>query len=117
MIVPALAVLHNGLDREAGHHRRYSRASLSRAMRAAGWELEDARYINLPGIPGWLVAGWLSRVSRTGTHLDAPSTNWLLRLYDRFFVGLSRFTDPACANFAGLSVLAVGRKAKGSPSP
>jgi SAM-dependent methyltransferase len=113
VIVPALPALHNGLDREAGHHRRYTRASLSRAMRAAGWELEFARYINLPGVPGWTVAGWLSRASRKGTHLDAPSTNWLLRFYDRFFVGLSRLTDLVCANVAGLSVLAVGRKAGG----
>jgi SAM-dependent methyltransferase len=110
VIVPALAALYNGLDREAGHQRRYSRASLSRALGAAGWELVTARYINLPGIPGWLAAGWLSRASRSATELNAPSTNWLLRFYDRFFVGLSRLTDPLAARVAGLSVLAVARK-------
>jgi|CZKI01.1.fsa_nt_gi 2-polyprenyl-3-methyl-5-hydroxy-6-metoxy-1,4-benzoquinol methylase len=111
VIVPALAVLYNGLDREAGHQRRYSHASLSRALGAAGWAVVTARYINLPGIPGWLVAGWLSRASRSATELNAPSTNWLLRFYDRFFVGLSRLTDPLAARVAGLSVLAVARKA------
>ena len=114
VIVPAFGALSNGLDREAGHHRRYSRASLSRALEGAGWEVESSRYINLPGIPGWVLAGWLSRASRSATDLNAPSTNWLLRLYDRFFVGLSRLTDPVAARLAGLSVLAVARKGAGT---
>lgn len=110
IIVPALALLHNGLDREAGHHRRYSRATLTAALQAAGWKVERTRYLNLPGVPGWMVAGWLSRASRASTELNAPSTNWLLRFYDRFFVGLSRLTDPLASRFAGLSVLAVATK-------
>ena len=112
LIVPALAALHNGLDREAGHHRRYSRATLSKVLDAAGWKVETTRYINLPGVPGWMVAGWLGRVSRSTTELNAPSTNWLLRFYDRFFVGLSRFTDPFAAKFTGLSVLAVAKRSQ-----
>jgi len=110
LIVPALTALYNGLDREAGHHRRYSRSTLASALVAAGWDIESTRYINLPGVPGWLVAGWLSRASRSATDLNAPSTNWLLRFYDRFFVGLSRLTDLYAAKFIGLSVLAVARK-------
>jgi SAM-dependent methyltransferase len=110
LIVPSLGFLQNGLDREAGHHRRYSRASLARALKTAGWEITSLRYINLPGVPGWLVAGWIGRASRSATDLNAPSTNWLLRFYDRFFVGLSRLTDPAAARIAGLSLLAVARK-------
>ena len=115
VIVPALGALHNGLDREAGHHRRYSRARLGKALADAGWRVESLRYINLPGIPGWMLAGWLSRASRSTTDLNAPSTNWLLRFYDRFFVGLSRVTDPVSARFAGLSVLAVARKPIDAP--
>jgi hypothetical protein len=57
-----------------------------------------------------LFAGWLSRVSRSKTELNAPSTNWLLRFYDRFFVGFSRLTDPFASRLAGLSVLAVATK-------
>jgi SAM-dependent methyltransferase len=115
VIVPALGALHNGLDREAGHHRRYSRAVLGKALVDAGWQVESLRYINLPGIPGWMLAGWLSRASRLTTDLNAPSTNWLLRFYDRFFVGLSRITDSVSARFAGLSVLAVARKRVDAP--
>jgi SAM-dependent methyltransferase len=117
LIVPAMQPLFNGLDREAGHQRRYSRASLAAAMRAAGWGVERARYINLPGVPGWLAAGWLGRARHAGAQLDAPSTNALLRVYDRFFVGVSRLTDPLCSGIAGLSVLAVGRNREGAPAP
>lgn len=117
LIVPALGFLRNGLDREAGHHRRYSRASLSQALEGSGWAVIAARYINMPGIPGWLAAGWLSRASGASTDLNAPSTNWLLRFYDRFFVGLSRLTDPVASRIAGLSVLAVAEKAGGPAAP
>jgi SAM-dependent methyltransferase len=110
LIVPALQALFNGLDREAGHHRRYSRASLEEALGAAGWGSIETRFINLPGVPGWLTAGWLSRSSRAKTELNASSTNWLLRFYDRFFVGLSQLTDPIAAKLGGLSVLAVAKK-------
>jgi 2-polyprenyl-3-methyl-5-hydroxy-6-metoxy-1,4-benzoquinol methylase len=110
LIVPALRALYNGLDREAGHHRRYSRASLERTLSAAGWDIVETRYINLPGVPGWLAAGWLSRASRLKTELNASSTNWLLRFYDRFFVGLSRLTDPVASKLGGLSVQAVAKK-------
>jgi SAM-dependent methyltransferase len=110
IIVPALGALYNGLDREAGHYRRYQRYSLERTLLDAGWEVETTRYINLPGVPGWLVAGWLSRMSRAPNELNALSTNWLLRFYDRFFVGLSYLSDPVAARFAGLSVLGVAVK-------
>lgn len=110
LIVPALAALHNGLDREAGHFRRYSQAVLGGVLNDAGWKVEHMGYFNLPGVPGWLLAGWLSRLSRTKTELDAPSTNWLLRCYDRGFVGIARLTDPWIANISGLSLLAVAKK-------
>lgn len=116
VIVPALQMLFNGLDREAGHHRRYSRTSLRHVLVESGWENPSTRYINLPGVPGWAVAGWLSRASRAGTDLNAPSTNWLLRFYDRFFVSLSQLTDPLAARIAGLSVLAIAEKKRKVPS-
>ena len=75
LIVPTLAALLNGLDREAGQHRRYSRASLAQALGPAGLDTVTTRYISLPGIPGWLAAGWLSRASRAATKLNAPSMN------------------------------------------
>ncbi len=110
LIVPALAALQNGLDREAGHQRRYSRASLTHVLREAGWEVVSMRYINLPGVLGWLAAGWLGRMSRSPTELNAPSTNLMLRCYDRFFVDLTRLTDPFAARLGGLSAVAIARK-------
>lgn len=110
LIVPALEALTNDLDREAGHQRRYSRASLARELGDAGWEAAATRCINLPGVPGWIVAGWIGRAGGRSTALDAASTNWLLRFYDRFFVGLSRLTDPVAARLAGLSIVALARK-------
>jgi len=110
LIVPAFSMLHNGLDREAGHYRRYSRGTLDGVLSAAGWRTEIVRYINLPGVAGWILAGWLGRLSRAETELNAASTNWLLRLYDRRFAGLARLTDPLTAKVFGLSLVAVAQK-------
>jgi SAM-dependent methyltransferase len=110
LIVPALPALYNGLDREAGHHRRYTLETIEAVLGAAGWAVVSKRYLNLPGVPGWIAAGWLGRVGRSGNELNAPSTNWLLRVYDRFFVGLSRLTDRVIGPICGLSVLAVARR-------
>jgi SAM-dependent methyltransferase len=110
LIVPALPALFNALDREAGHHRRYTRRSLEQALTRAGWTGVRSRYVNLPGVAGWLVAGLLGRSNRKATALNAPSTNWLLRSYDRFFVGLSRWTDALSGRLLGLSIVAVARK-------
>jgi hypothetical protein len=88
---------------------------LTQALEGAEWNVSLICYIKLPGFPGWLVAGWLSRASRSATDPNTPSTNWLLRFYGRFFVGLSRLTDPVASRIAGLSVLAVAANAGHAP--
>jgi SAM-dependent methyltransferase len=110
LIVPAGPALHNALDREAGHHRRYSPRSLQRVLGEGGWRCQELRYFNLPGIAGWIVAGWLSRWSNRQNALNAPSTNWLLRFYDRFCIGLARLCDPWACRISGLSLVAVAVK-------
>jgi SAM-dependent methyltransferase len=104
LLVPSHQWLYNGLDQQAGHFRRYTRSSLSKTVTKAGWRPVISRYVNAPGIPGWLVAGIMSRVLSPKEQLDAGSTNALVRLYDRWFTGLSRATDPLFSRLCGLSV-------------
>ena len=110
LIVPALGWIFNGLDRQAGHYRRYNRSMVQSVFSDSGWTVKTCRYINAPGIPGWVAAGLLAKISNANNELDAASTNGLIRLYDRWFVCLSRISDPLIRRIAGLSVFAVAEK-------
>ncbi len=110
IFVPALSWLFNRLDSEAGHFRRFNRRTLGREMRNAGWWVRLLRYVNFPGVPGWFIAGLLGRASGSQGSLNADSTNFLIKMYDRFFAKLPSFTDPFLGLFMGLSLLGVGEK-------
>jgi glycosyltransferase involved in cell wall biosynthesis len=61
LIVPALSRLYGSLDRHLHHFRRYERRELEEKVRAAGFVLEDCRFLNRPGIIGWYVNGRILR--------------------------------------------------------
>jgi SAM-dependent methyltransferase len=61
LIVPALARLYGTLDVHLHHFRRYEKAELEGKIRAAGFALEDCRFLNWPGILGWYVNGKILR--------------------------------------------------------
>jgi len=61
LVVPALARLYGTLDEHLRHFRRYEKAELEEKVRAAGFALEDCRFLNRPGILGWYVNGKILR--------------------------------------------------------
>jgi SAM-dependent methyltransferase len=61
LLVPAHPRLFGQLDRTFGHYRRYTRASLTQAVEAAGLQIVDLRSFNLLGIPGW----WSKKLLRS----------------------------------------------------
>jgi len=62
ILVPALQAVYGELDRELGHHRRYSRSSLAAAFRDAGFRLEAMFWFNRVGVVGWWFHGRVRRV-------------------------------------------------------
>lgn len=100
--VPAVQAAYGPLDAELGHHRRYSKRTLSAAFAAAGLELTLLKYANPVGLIGWL---YNSRVTKARHHsLDQ------VRLFERFVapwaLPLERMIPPPI----GSSLVAVGRK-------
>jgi hypothetical protein len=55
--VPAFARLYGTLDEHLHHFRRYEKDELERKVRETGFELEDLRFVNRPGIFGWWLNG------------------------------------------------------------
>lgn len=105
IIVPALELLYNDLDRLAGHHRRYSRDQVRSRLAEGGLDVVRCDYFNPIGGLGWLA----NRALRHGS-LNDNAVNAQITLFDKWLVPISRLTDPATRKFFGQSVIAVGRK-------
>ncbi|HEV2064516.1 MAG TPA: glycosyltransferase [Thermoanaerobaculia bacterium] len=61
LLVPALRKLYGTLDVHLRHFRRYEKAELTEKLSAAGFSIEDCRFVNRPGVFGWWVNGKLLR--------------------------------------------------------
>jgi glycosyltransferase involved in cell wall biosynthesis len=100
LIVPALARLYGTLDEHLHHFRRYEKDELSEKLRAAGFAVEDCRFLNRPGIIGWYLNGKILRrkVLPSGQLAAFRLALPLLRREE---------TNPPST---GMSLLAIGRK-------
>ncbi len=99
--VPAYPALFGPHDRAAGHVRRYTPATMRRALLLADLQIERLHPVNFLGGLAW----WLAvRIGRR----DRPSPG-LVRAYDRLVVPLTRFIERRWTPPFGQSLLAVAR--------
>jgi SAM-dependent methyltransferase len=102
ILVPALRVLYNSLDRELGHFRRYNKEELLRKLAENGFRVCSLKYFNIFGILGWFVNGTLLRRRL----LSARQ----IRIFNRmvpFFI----WVEKVIPTFWGQSLIVVGEKA------
>jgi SAM-dependent methyltransferase len=99
MWVPGYMQLYGEFDRQVGHVRRYTPATLRSAFERAGLHTVDVRPVNLLGGIAW----WLA-VRRGGVGGQRPR---LVRLYDRFVVPTTRLVERRVTPPFGQSVLGV----------
>ena len=59
--VPALPALFGSLDEAVGHHRRYLPSTLRAVLDNNGFELVHMKWMNVVGIPAWLLNGRVLR--------------------------------------------------------
>lgn len=102
IFVPALPCLHSKLDDIFGHHRRYTRPELEEKVRAAGFEIETCRYMDMLGIAAW---------GLINTLLGSTTLNpRMAKIYDAVCVPITRAIERAVPAPAGKSLLIVGTK-------
>ena len=100
--VPAFALLYSDFDRRLGHHRRYRLRPLRELVESAGFDVEFARYVNLPGWFSWLIVARLLR--------QTPSDGPRVRVFDRFLVPPTRWVEDRIRVPFGQSILLVARR-------
>jgi hypothetical protein len=100
VLVPAHPALYCDLDKNLGHFRRYTEASLVGLFREAGFVVETSRFFNWVGAVGWYLFGrilkrpHITKVATKGFGLVSR----LRTLEERFHFSF------------GLSVIVVGRR-------
>lgn len=98
--VPAFQVLYTGMDAKVGHVRRYTRGSLTAAVRAAGFTIDRCNYVDSLGFFATLLFKLLGNSSG-----DINRT--ALRLYDRAIFPLSRLVDTVTRRWFGKNLLLI----------
>jgi SAM-dependent methyltransferase len=99
-LVPAHPALYGATDRLVFHERRYTKDMLGTHLEAAGFRVDELRYVNPLGALGWLVS---SRILQREQIPEGP-----LKLYDKL-VPLLRAIDRLPLPF-GLSLWAVATR-------
>jgi SAM-dependent methyltransferase len=101
--VPAFGILYTSMDRKVGHYRRYRRRSLVRALHAAGFEIDQARYVDSLGFFAALLYRWLGN-ERGDLNRSA------LCFYDRAAFPVSRALDKIFSRLFGKNLLVYARR-------
>jgi SAM-dependent methyltransferase len=101
LIVPALQELFGEIDAAVGHHRRYDKRTLEKALAAGGFAIERLEWMNAVGIPGWWLNGRILR------RREVPRLQ--LQVYDRLAPALARAEARFGETPVGMSLFAVGR--------
>jgi SAM-dependent methyltransferase len=101
--VPAFNVLYSSMDKSVGHIRRYTRSTLAKKVRLAGFTVVRNEYVDSAGFFASLLFKMFGNDS--GTINRAA-----LILYDRYVFPLSRLADFICNKVFGKNVYLIARR-------
>lgn len=102
LFVPARQEIYAPIDRDFGHHRRYSKTELRRKLQDAGFDILRLNYFNCVGYFVW----WLNFCVRKRRHFDVS----LVRFFDRvIFPCVYGFESRVIAPPFGQSLIAVAQ--------
>lgn len=78
LIVPAFMALYGPIDRNLGHYRRYTRASVRALAEQAGFAVAQLRYMNTIGFFGWWMNARLLKRTAQSEGQIALFDRWLV---------------------------------------
>lgn len=102
LIVPAFESLYGTIDRNLGHHRRYSRASMMKLAQDCGLTIKKLRYMNSAGFFGWW---WNARVFNREAQSERQ-----IAFFDRFVVPIVSRVEARVRPPFGQSLFVVLKK-------
>lgn len=101
--VPAFPILYGPMDQAVGHHRRYTKNSLTAKLLAAGFEVEQSGYMDSLGFVAAYLYRWVG-------NKNGQVTAEQVKFFDRYVFPMSRTFDRAASGFLGKNVFALATK-------
>jgi SAM-dependent methyltransferase len=99
LLVPAFQALYGPIDKNLGHHRRYSRSDILRLAQRTGLRIHKLHYLNSIGFFGWWAnAHILKREAQSERQIE---------IFDRYLVPPMSALERLVAPPFGQSLLAV----------
>jgi SAM-dependent methyltransferase len=103
LYVPAFMQIYNEIDRRVGHYRRYTKKTLLPLLRNAGFEIEEARYVDSAGFFSW----WLLKYIGGG---GGEINRVMVIFYDRVCFPISLLGDFVFNRWFGKNLLVVAKR-------
>jgi SAM-dependent methyltransferase len=102
LLLPAFPSLFGPIDQLLGHHRRYTRASISKLAEQTGLRVKSSRYLNAVGFFGWWInAHILKRQAQSAAQIE---------FFDRYIVPISSRLESLITPPFGQSLFVVLQK-------
>jgi trans-aconitate methyltransferase len=98
VFVPAFQFLFTSMDQHVGHHRRYTRTSLTRVIQKAQFQITDSYYADSVGVLATLLYKVLDQ---GGGQVNVR----MLRIYDQWCFPISRIFDRITRRFIGKNAI------------
>jgi len=98
VFVPAFQFLFTSMDQHVGHHRRYTRTSLTRVIQKAQFQITDSYYADSLGVLATLLYKVLDQ---GGGQVNVR----MLRIYDQWCFPISRLFDQITRRFIGKNAI------------
>jgi 2-polyprenyl-3-methyl-5-hydroxy-6-metoxy-1,4-benzoquinol methylase len=102
LLVPAFQFLFGTVDESLNHYRRYTKRTLLPKVRAAGFHVERAFYMNVVGMAGWFVNNRLVKRSE-----ESPQQ---IQFFDRVVAPMAEWIERVLPPPVGLSLIAACRR-------
>lgn len=103
LYVPAFMCLYTDLDKQIGHFRRYTMKELVDKLKAAGFAIERAEYVDSIGFVCWFFMGKLPGNKETINPL-------MVKIFDRVVFPVSRVVDKLVKKILGKNLLVIATK-------
>ena len=98
VFVPAFQYLFTSMDQHVGHHRRYTRASLTHLLNNAQFAITQSQYVDSLGV----LATLLYKLMDQGS---GQVNVRMLKIYDQWVFPISRLLDKVTGPLIGKNVL------------
>lgn len=104
LMVPAHQWLYGSMDRQAGHFRRYTSASLSNKLQQAGFEILRLYHFNTFGVLPWFINNRILK-----KELDGSGVGLQIKIFDTYIVPVIRRLEARIKFPVGQSIISVAR--------